>query len=169
MAGPLLVVDGDSFAHRAYHAPPKTIRRCGDKGGGAIVGFANSSSAPLTRKSPRAVLVGWDTLEAPTYRHEALEGYQAGRAFDDELVEQLAVLPAFVAACGFAMPRRPDTRPTISSAAAVARPKSVAAPLSSPPATATPSSSPSARTMIPQPIRWRGGAHGPAEAGALRC
>jgi exodeoxyribonuclease-3 len=30
---PLLVIDGDSFAHRAYHALPKTIRR---KDGGAL-------------------------------------------------------------------------------------------------------------------------------------
>jgi DNA polymerase-1 len=38
---PLLVIDGDSFAHRAYHGLPKTIRRAGNHGGGAIVGFAN--------------------------------------------------------------------------------------------------------------------------------
>jgi 5'-3' exonuclease len=38
---PLLVIDGDSFAHRAYHALPKTIRSRGGKGGGAILGFAN--------------------------------------------------------------------------------------------------------------------------------
>ena len=36
-------VDGDSFAHRAYHALPKSIRRQGNKGGGAIVsGFSGS-------------------------------------------------------------------------------------------------------------------------------
>ena len=38
---PLLVIDGDSFAHRAYHGLPKSIRRRGNRGGGAIVGFAN--------------------------------------------------------------------------------------------------------------------------------
>ena len=38
---PLLVIDGDSFAHRSYHALPKTIVRNGGKGAGAIVGFAN--------------------------------------------------------------------------------------------------------------------------------
>ena len=48
------------------------------------------------------VLVGWDTLDAPTYRDKALEGYQAGRQFDDELIDQLNVLPDFVAACDFA-------------------------------------------------------------------
>ena len=35
---PLLVIDGDSFAYRAYHALPKTIRRSGDRGGGAVLG-----------------------------------------------------------------------------------------------------------------------------------
>ena len=30
---PLLVIDGDSFAHRSYHALPKTIRRSDGKGG----------------------------------------------------------------------------------------------------------------------------------------
>src|SRR5208282_3678175 len=38
---PLLVIDGDSFAHRSYHALPKTIRRDDGNGAGAIVGFAN--------------------------------------------------------------------------------------------------------------------------------
>jgi DNA polymerase I len=104
---PLLVIDGDSFTHRAYHALPKTIRRAGDKGGGAIVGFANFLLRLYEQERPRAVLVAWDTLEEPTYRHEAFEGYQAGREFDDELVDQLDVLPDFVAACGFANAKAP--------------------------------------------------------------
>jgi DNA polymerase-1 len=99
---PLLVIDGDSFAHRSYHALPKTIRRHGNKGGGAIVGFVNFLLRLYEGEKPRAVLVGWDTLDAPTYRHEAFEGYQSGRQFDDELADQLGVLPRFVSACGFA-------------------------------------------------------------------
>jgi DNA polymerase I len=47
------------------------------------------------------VLVGWDTLEEPTYRHEALEAYQSGREFEPSILEQLALLPAFVASFGF--------------------------------------------------------------------
>src|SRR6516165_10551131 len=38
---PLLVIDGDSFAHRAYHALPKSILRRGGRPAGAILGFAN--------------------------------------------------------------------------------------------------------------------------------
>src|SRR6185503_10783075 len=101
MRRPLLIVDGDSFAHRAYHALPKTIRRKGNKGGGAIVGFANFLLRFYEGEQPRAVLVGWDTLDAPTYRHKALASYQSGREFDAELLDQLDVLPQFVAACGF--------------------------------------------------------------------
>jgi DNA polymerase-1 len=102
MARPLLVVDGDSFAHRSYHALPKSIRRAGNRGGGAIVGFANFLLRLHDSERPRAVLVGWDTLGAPTYRQKLFPGYQGGREFDAELIEQLDVLPEFVRACGFA-------------------------------------------------------------------
>jgi DNA polymerase I len=98
---PLLVVDGDSFAHRAYHGLPKTIRRAGNKGGGAIVGFANYLLRFYEAEKPRAVVVGWDTLESPNWRAREFAGYQAGREFDDELIDQLDVLPTFAAACGF--------------------------------------------------------------------
>jgi DNA polymerase I len=118
---PLLVIDGDSFAHRAYHAVPKSVRRRGNKGGGAIVGFANFLLRLYAREEPRAVLVGWDTLDAPTYRHRALATYQAGRAFDPELLDQLEVLPQFVAACGFACAKAPGYEADDFLAAAVAQ------------------------------------------------
>ena len=98
---PLLVIDGDNFAHRSYHALPKTILGRGGKQAGAIVGFANFLLRLYLAEKPRTVLVAWDTLEAETYRHEAFADYQAGREFDDALVDQLEVLPEFVAACGF--------------------------------------------------------------------
>jgi DNA polymerase I len=116
----LLVVDGDSFAHRAYHGLPKTIRRRGGKGAGAIVGFANFLLRFYAEERPRAVLVGWDTLDAPTWRHRALPGYQGGRQFDAELVEQLALLPQFVTACGFAAAKVPGYEADDFLAAAVA-------------------------------------------------
>jgi DNA polymerase-1 len=117
---PLLVIDGDSFAHRSYHGLPKTIRRHGDKGGGAIVGFANFLLRLFESEQPRAVLVGWDTLDAPTYRHQTFAGYQGGREFDAELVEQLDVLPQFVIACGFAVAKQAGFEADDFLAAAVA-------------------------------------------------
>jgi DNA polymerase-1 len=47
------------------------------------------------------VVVGWDTLSAPNWRAREFPDYQGGRVFDDELVEQLDVLPEFVRAFGF--------------------------------------------------------------------
>src|SRR5262249_35388718 len=73
---PLLVIDGDSLAHRAYHALPKTIRRSEGRPSNAIVGFTNFLLRLWDAEKPRAVLVGWDTLEVPTYRHEAFDSYQ---------------------------------------------------------------------------------------------
>jgi len=98
---PLLAVDGDSFAHRSYHALPKTIRMEGHRPAGAIVGFANFLIRLHAAVQPRAVVVGWDTLDVPTYRHKAFPAYQSGRQFDKELLAQFSRLREFVLACGF--------------------------------------------------------------------
>ena len=98
----LLAVDGDSLAHRAYHALPKSIRRAEGRPGNMLVGFTNMLVRLWDAEQPAAVLVAWDTLTVPTYRHELFAGYQAGREFDDELLEQLDLLPGVVDAFGFA-------------------------------------------------------------------
>ena len=120
MTRPLLVIDGDNFAHRSYHALPKSIRRSGNRGGGAIVGFANFLLNLYANERPRAVIIGWDTLGAPTYRQKLFPAYQGGREFDAELVEQLDTLPEFVAACGFATAKAPGYEADDFLAAAVA-------------------------------------------------
>ncbi|HET7717765.1 MAG TPA: 5'-3' exonuclease H3TH domain-containing protein [Bauldia sp.] len=104
--GPLLVIDGDSFAHRAYHAVPKTVRRADGKGGGAIVGFANYLIRFWQAEKPRAVLAAWDTLSTPNWRQKLFPAYQSGRVFEPDIIEQLDALPEFVAACGFANAKR---------------------------------------------------------------
>jgi exodeoxyribonuclease III len=116
---PLLVIDGDSFAHRSYHALPKTIRRSDGKGAGAIVGFANFLLRVYADERPRAVIVGWDTLDTATKRHKMFPAYQSGRKFDEELIEQLNVLPDFVAAFGFANAKAPGCEADDFLAAAV--------------------------------------------------
>jgi len=103
---PLLVIDGDSFAHRAYHALPKSIQRRGNRPAGAILGFANMLLRLYQAERPRAVLVAWDTLGASTYRHRKYPAYQSGREFDDAVIEQLELLPQFVKACGFKIAKR---------------------------------------------------------------
>ncbi len=120
MKRPLLVIDGDSLAHRAYHALPKTIRRAEGRPSNAIVGFTNFLLRLWDSEQPRAVVVGWDTLEVPTYRHEAFDTYQSGREFDDELLEQLGLLPQLVEAFGFAYAKAPGYEADDFLAAAVA-------------------------------------------------
>jgi DNA polymerase-1 len=115
----LLVIDGDSLAHRAYHALPKTIRRAEGRPGNALVGFANFLLRLWESEQPRAVLVGWDSLDHPTYRHELFAGYQAGRVFDAELLEQLDLLPQLVEAFGFAAAKAPGYEADDFLAAAV--------------------------------------------------
>jgi DNA polymerase I len=104
---PLLVIDGDSFAHRAYHAIPKSIRRKDGGPGNMLFGFSNMLLRLWQDERPRNVLVAWDTLEVPTYRHEELAVYQSGREFEDELLEQLGLLPSLVASSGLAVAKAP--------------------------------------------------------------
>jgi DNA polymerase-1 len=95
LSAPLLTVDGDSFAHRAYHALPKSIRF------NAVVGFTNMLVRLWEMESPRAVLVGWDSIGLPTYRNELFPDYQGGRIFEPSILEQLDMLPQLVEALGF--------------------------------------------------------------------
>jgi 5'-3' exonuclease len=104
---PLLAVDGDSFAHRAYHALPKQIRRAEGRPANMIVGFTNMLVGLWEAERPRAVLVAFDSLETPTYRHKELPAYQSGRVFEDDLLEQLNLLPELVGAFGFASAKAP--------------------------------------------------------------
>jgi DNA polymerase I len=101
VTAPLLVIDGDSLTHRAYHALPKTFRRAEGKPGNALLGFSNFLMRLWQSEGPRAVLIGWDTLTEPTYRHELFEGYQGGREFDADLLEQLHLMPQLVRSFGF--------------------------------------------------------------------
>jgi DNA polymerase I len=97
----LLAIDGDSLAHRAYHALPKSIRL------NALVGFAGFLQRLWESEQPDSVLVGWDSLDTPTYRHEALPAYQSGRVFEDSIVEQLDLLPSLVESFGFQAAKAP--------------------------------------------------------------
>ena len=117
---PLLVIDGDSFAHRSYHALPKTILRAGDRPVGAILGFANFLVRIYQAEQPRAVIVAWDTLDTPTYRHLKFPTYQSGRQFDDALIEQFPAMVELVNACGFVNAKAPGYEADDFLAAAVA-------------------------------------------------
>jgi DNA polymerase-1 len=97
---PLLVIDGDSLAHRAYHALPP-IAGADGRPVNALVGFANLLLQLWDGERPRAVLAGWDTSKEPLYRHALWPAYQGTRRdFDPQIVEQLGRLPGLVSALG---------------------------------------------------------------------
>jgi DNA polymerase I len=99
---PLLAVDGDNLAHRAWHALPKSIKGGDGLPGNAIVGFSNMLLSVWEAEQPRTVFVGFDFVGEPTYRNELLPEYQTGREFPVELTNQLDRLPDLVEALGFA-------------------------------------------------------------------
>jgi DNA polymerase I len=98
---PLLAIDGDNLAHRAFHALPKSIKGADGKPGNVLVGFANMLARVWDTERPRTVFVGFDTIGVPTYRNELLPEYQSGRHFPPELTFQLDLLPELVARLGF--------------------------------------------------------------------
>jgi DNA polymerase-1 len=98
---PLLAVDGDSLAHRAFHALPDSIRDANGEPANMLVGFANMLLRVWEAEQPRTVFVGFDSIGEPTYRHELLPQYQSGRDFPRALTDQLDRLPELVTALGF--------------------------------------------------------------------
>ena len=105
-ARPLLIVDGDNLAHRAYHSTPKTVTGADGAPINAVVGFVGMLVGVWSQERPRAVFVAWDTLGVETYRHRLWPSYQSGRVFEPEIVRQLGLLPALCAAFGFGVGQR---------------------------------------------------------------
>jgi DNA polymerase I len=101
-SAPLLLIDGDSLTHRAYHGS-RPLRGADGRPINALHGFAVMLLGLVRAERPRAVLVCWDTLSVPTYRRRLWPAYQAGREFDAEIVDQLGRAPELVAAFGFAV------------------------------------------------------------------
>lgn len=92
---PLLIIDGDNLAHRAYHSTPKSVDN------NAIVGFTRMLVNLWEKERPRGVFVAWDTLGVDTYRNELWPPYQTGRVFEPEIVRQLNLLPEICRAFAF--------------------------------------------------------------------
>jgi DNA polymerase-1 len=101
---PLLVIDGDSIGHRAYHAMPPVPDDRG-RPSGLLLGVANVLVSTYDLVRPRAVLLALDSREK-SYRHELLPGYQQQRPpFPGDLTEQLDALPELAGAFGFVAAR----------------------------------------------------------------
>ena len=97
---PLLAIDGDNLAHRAFHALPSSIKDGAGNQANMIVGFANMLLRAWEDEEPRTVFVGFDSIGVPTYRSALLPEYQSGRDFPPVLTSQLDKLPELVDALG---------------------------------------------------------------------
>jgi DNA polymerase-1 len=117
---PLLAIDGDNLAHRAWHALPKSIKGGDGNPGNVIVGFLNMLVGIWEAEKPRTVFVAFDSVGEPTYRNELLPQYQAGRDFPFELTNQLDRLPELVESLGFAQAKAAGYEADDFLAAAVA-------------------------------------------------
>ena len=104
---PLLAVDGDNLAHRAYHALPSSIKDGAGNQANMVLGFANMLSNVWDAERPRTVFVAFDFIGEPTYRTELLPEYQSGRDFPPVLTSQLDRLPELVSALGFPWAKAP--------------------------------------------------------------
>ncbi len=84
----LVLLDSHAIIHRAYHALPDFASSRGIPTG-ALYGLSTMLMGIIEKFKPDYIVACYD-LPKPTYRHEAYEGYKAGRKkADDELVEQL--------------------------------------------------------------------------------
>ena len=98
----LILLDSHAIIHRAYHALPEFANSRGEPTG-AIYGLATMLFKIITDLKPDYIIACFD-LPKKTFRHEAYEGYKAGRAKADEaLVAQLISSRDFFRACSIPM------------------------------------------------------------------
>ena len=84
----LVLLDAHAIIHRAYHALPEFLSSKGEPTG-ALYGLASMLMKIITDLKPDYIVACYD-LPQKTFRHEAYEGYKAGRAKTDEaLIAQL--------------------------------------------------------------------------------
>ena len=78
----LILLDAHAIIHRAYHALPEFTSTKGEPTG-ALYGLSAMLLKIIADLKPDYIAACYD-LPEPTYRHEAYEGYKAGRAKTDE-------------------------------------------------------------------------------------
>jgi len=85
----LILIDGNSLLHRAYHAFPPTLTTAKGELINAVYGFSAMLLTILEKLGPTHVAVAWD-LKGPTFRKVEYAEYKAQRApMDEELATQI--------------------------------------------------------------------------------
>jgi DNA polymerase I len=84
----LVLLDSHAIIHRAYHALPEFASSSGEPTG-ALYGLSTMLMKIISDLKPDYIVACYD-LPDKTFRHEAYDGYKAGRAkTDDALITQL--------------------------------------------------------------------------------
>ncbi|WP_217915909.1 DNA polymerase I [Miltoncostaea marina] len=87
---PLLLIDGNSLAYRAFHALPDTIATADGFPTNALYGLAAMMMKMLVEERPGRVVVAWDA-KGKTFRHEAEPTYKANRKETPDLLREQSV------------------------------------------------------------------------------
>ncbi len=87
--GPLLLIDGNSLAYRAFHALPDTISTADGFPTNALYGLAAMMMKMLAEERPGRVVVAWDA-PGRTFRHEQEPTYKANRQATPDLFREQA-------------------------------------------------------------------------------
>lgn len=78
----IIVIDGNSLMHRAFHAVPPYMRSPDDQPTNACFGFMSMLLSLIEQAGPDAVICAFDK-GVPAFRLEALESYKAQRPLTD--------------------------------------------------------------------------------------
>jgi DNA polymerase-1 len=83
----LLLLDGNSLAYRAFFALPTDMATASGQVTNAVFGFTSMLINLLKDHRPDAIAVAFDRPE-PTFRHELVKEYKAGRAEAPDILRQ---------------------------------------------------------------------------------
>ncbi len=83
----LMLLDGNSLAYRAFFALPTDMATASGQTTNAVFGFTSMVVNLLKDHKPDAIAVCFDRPE-PTFRHEMVENYKAGREETPDILKQ---------------------------------------------------------------------------------
>jgi DNA polymerase-1 len=99
----LMLIDGNSLTYRAFFALPADMATASGQVTNAVYGFTSMLTILFKDHKPDQVAVAFDRPE-PTFRHETVKDYKAGRAeTPDILRQQMGVVKEVVQVLGLTM------------------------------------------------------------------
>jgi DNA polymerase I len=87
MARTILLLDGNSLTYRAFFALPSDMATASGQVTNAVFGFTSMVQYLLNEQKPDLMCVTFDRPE-PTFRHEVIKDYKAGRAETPDILRQ---------------------------------------------------------------------------------